>query len=189
MKKLNNTFTWVAGTALFLAAVWPKKSRGINMPGLDKNDKLSYWFDWSEVEQTNTGIDNTLPPHLYGNAILLAQEVLDPIRNDIELPLYVNSWYRSEAVNEAVGGSEESKHLEALAADIDTGNNELNAAIMRSAISQNLPFDQLIAYDSWNEPSRVHIDYGGDNPRRQVGLKANGRYTWITLADATQRYL
>lgn len=50
----------------------------------------------------------------------LAERVLDPARERLGAPIYVNSGYRNCAVNRLVGGARRSYHLQGRAADLDT---------------------------------------------------------------------
>jgi len=185
----NNKNIWLFGGAAIAAFfLLRNKARGNTNWN---NAQPAQYFTWNEVETTNTNLPNNIPDQWRPYAALLGQSVLDPIRNYINLPLEVNSWYRSQQVNQAVGGSATSKHLRAMAADIDTGNDEMNIAIMRAAISLQLPFDQLIAYGSWNAPTRVHVDIAEDefNPKQKVGLKTQSGYEWLSLSQAALKYL
>lgn len=47
----------------------------------------------------------------------LAERVLDPARERLGAPIYVNSGYRNCAVNRLVGGARRSYHLQGRAAD------------------------------------------------------------------------
>ena len=51
----------------------------------------------------------------------LAEDVLQPIRDAWRSPIVVNSGFRSEAVNKAVGGAKNSQHRLGEAADISIG--------------------------------------------------------------------
>jgi len=81
-----------------------------------KNFKKEEWF------QTNTGLDNT--PKLGILTCLLHTSKKINLCNDALLKKYkakikLNSAYRSPAVNQKVGGSPTSKHMQGLASDID----------------------------------------------------------------------
>ena len=62
-------------------------------------------FTFKELVKTDTGLDN-LPNdmNIIQNLVRLAQ-FLQTIRNELHLPIVINSGYRSKEVNEAVGGS------------------------------------------------------------------------------------
>lgn len=69
----------------------------------------------------------------------LAERVLDPARERLGAPIYVNSGYRNCAVNRLVGGARRSYHLQGRAADLDTRSGR-NAELMR--ILQSLPHSE-----------------------------------------------
>ena len=79
-------------------------------------------FTLSEMVRSTTAsqrkIDNTPSAEVISNLIFLCREVLQPVRDMTGRPLRVNSGYRSEALNRAVGGSKTSDHRFGLAADV-----------------------------------------------------------------------
>lgn len=134
--------------------------------------RISDHFDISEVQHSKYafeyGLDNVLPSIYYMNAIRLANNILEPIRARYGAfsPL---SWYRSQKVNEGVGGSKTSDHMTASAADIrhpKASNMELAEWIW-----DNLEFKQLIL-----EPTWVHVSYVLGNKDKQVLTKVAGGY-------------
>jgi zinc D-Ala-D-Ala carboxypeptidase len=84
---------------------------------------LSEHFTLAEFVATqHRGIDNTLPAKLMPQALETAA-MLDRIRTVLssiaghDVPVLISSGYRCPALNAAVGGSANSDHLKALAAD------------------------------------------------------------------------
>jgi uncharacterized protein YcbK (DUF882 family) len=82
-------------------------------------------FSLEELTHTSTGLDNTPTIEQITNLKALANTVLEPLRIAYGKPIYVNSGFRSEAVNNKVGGSKTSQHLLGQAADIACENNQL----------------------------------------------------------------
>jgi zinc D-Ala-D-Ala carboxypeptidase len=83
---------------------------------------LTEHFTLEEMVHSDTanacGIDNTPPPEIVTNLTRLC-EVLEKIRDLCGgYPVTVNSGYRCEALNEQVGGVEDSAHRYGLGADI-----------------------------------------------------------------------
>ena len=77
--------------------------------------------------------------------------MLDPARERLGAPIYVNSGYRNCAVNRLVGGARRSYHLQGRAADLDTRSGR-NAELMR--ILQSLPHIELL----WEQGGRwIHV--------------------------------
>lgn len=110
------------------------------------------------------GIDNTPNEDVLINMKLVAERCFEPIRNWYGKPIKVNSFYRCEALNNAVKGSLTSQHVEGKAIDMSTGTKAGNKLIYDWA-KENLIFDQLInEYDyAW-----VHISYNKYNNRNQT---------------------
>ena len=70
-------------------------------------------FSWDEVTRSASHPELVEPPpdELRGSIELLARSVLEPIRLAVGEPMTVLSWYRSPALNAAVGGSPTSQHV------------------------------------------------------------------------------
>ena len=108
-----------------------EQNPGIGFEGVDVDTtgsmRLSAHFTVAEFTASRTaldrGIDNDLPIELLANARATAA-MLERIRSHLSdlkgstVPIIVQSGYRSEALNRAVGGSPRSDHMQALAADI-----------------------------------------------------------------------
>lgn len=97
------------------------------------------------------GIDNTPPAHVEVNLRRLVDTVLDPAREKLGQPVFVNSGYRCPELNRKVGGVSNSYHLQGRAADLDTrsGDNRRLFAILES-----LPHTELI----WEQGGKwIHV--------------------------------
>lgn len=106
-----------------------------------------------------------------GNLIFLTKKCLQPIRDYFNSPVVVNSGYRSEKLNRAIGGSKTSQHMSGEAADIQIPG--VNIKELFYWCRNNLTFDQLILeFDSW-----VHISYSRQKNRNQalIATKQNGK--------------
>jgi hypothetical protein len=79
-------------------------------------------------------------------------------------PIIVNSGYRCEALNKAIGGAKSSQHMLGEAADITAGSKEENEELF-NYIKDNLEFDQLINESDF---SWVHVSYREGRLRKQV---------------------
>ncbi len=84
---------------------------------------LSDHFHLSETSKdtlaTRLGIDNTPPKILHHNLTLVAQNILEPIRDEYGEPFAPKSWYRSEKLNKMIGAKSDSSHRQGLAVDIE----------------------------------------------------------------------
>ena len=133
------------------------------------------YFTLQELTRSQTarqrGLDNTPDAAAVENLQNLVTHILDPLRQLWGSPLYVNSGYRSHAVNAAVGGARNSQHLTGCAADITAGSPKKNRKLLKLLLlhAPAIPFDQLIAErcDSNGNPRWLHISFS-TRPRRQL---------------------
>jgi zinc D-Ala-D-Ala carboxypeptidase len=139
---------------------------------LSKNFSLKE-LTWSDYAIRH-GIDNTPSSLVVNNLMLLADKVLQPIRDQFGMVI-INSGYRSPQLNVAIGGSKTSDHVLGFAADIEVPN--LSNYMLAKWCEQNLKFKQLILefYTPGDVDSGwVHISYGS---KQQVltAVKENGK--------------
>lgn len=111
--------------------------------------KLSKNFTLEELTRSATaqrqGIDNTPTDTARAQLSRLAQEVLQPLRDMVGVPLTITSGYRSPRLNKAVGGAATSQHLAGEAADIKCKDNRmLFAAAMELMLKGTIKVGQLI---------------------------------------------
>ena len=79
------------------------------------------WFKEKEFACKCCG---QLPPLARENVKALVSEVLDPVREQLGMPIVVTSGYRCDKHNKDVGGVRNSQHLRGEAADIHCEDNE-----------------------------------------------------------------
>lgn len=84
------------------------------------------------------------------NIEALVDNVLDPAREALGLPIYVNSGFRCPLHNATVGGVRQSQHINGEAADIHCADNRL----LQRILTEQCRFDQLIIY-----PTFLHVSY------------------------------
>ena len=164
--------------------------------------KLSEHFTLGEMIKTNAkGIDNT-PPHgavinlknlcenwledlrysynmLYGGdhnrgtVLPVATEEPSPCYGvSAEEPVIINSGYRSEAVNKAVGGAKESNHLTGCAVDIKCFGIEqairYAAILLDIADGKKQDYDELLIERSPKGSYWLHFAVRPKDNRRKV---------------------
>lgn len=117
------------------------------------------------------GIDNRPSEVVRGNLEALVSNVLDPLREAFGKPVIVNSGYRSNLLNDAVGGAKNSQHTRGEAADITAQDVRDNLKLFE-IIRETLPFDQLI----WEKgtrtyPAWVHVSFKKNGINRKQILK------------------
>jgi hypothetical protein len=128
-------------------------------------------------EALRKGIDNTPPPSVLEYLGHLCNELLEPARALLGVPLHVDSGYRCSEVNIMVGGAALSAHQFGRAADVIPIGMELQEAFDRLRASA-LAFDQIIfECRAW---LHLAIAPTGAFPRRQALLAAGtpGRWTY-----------
>ena len=115
------------------------------------------------------GIDNTPSSGVTLALTTLIEKLLDPIREAWGGPITVNSGYRCQKLNTAVGGVATSQHLQGEAADIPVGipakNRQLFDRIVELQKAGQIEFDQLIDESNY---AWVHISYRQGRNRGQV---------------------
>ena len=124
-------------------------------------------FTFKELVKTDTGLDN-IPDNMnvIHNLVRLS-EFLQIIRNELHLPIIVNSGYRSKEVNESVGGVSSSYHCKGLAADIKCADMDKLLTILHSHL---MDIDQLGIYYNKNTQLWFHVGLAEDGkvPRTQI---------------------
>jgi hypothetical protein len=140
---------------------------------------LSHNFKLSEFTLSQTaarhGIDNTPPKALMPRLINLAKG-LERIRSLTGSAIVITSGYRSPALNKAVGGSHNSQHCFAEAADVicPRFGTPLDLAELIELNREEIGFDQMILeFGRW-----VHISFVLP-PRNQI----------LTIKDKGQGYM
>ena len=153
--------------------------------------KISDHITYAEAIHSNTGkrmgIDNT-PSQTQVEAMkLLAEKVFEPLREWVGGPIKVNSFFRSEALNEAIGGSGTSQHCKGQAIDIDDVYGRKSNAEMYNWIKDNLDFDQMIwEFGTDMQPNWVHVSYVSEEKNRNKCLKAykeNGKTKYKVISS------
>ena len=143
--------------------------------------RLSQNFTIQEYIKSQTalrqGIDNTPTEEHMGNATALFRNVVQKVRDQFGVTV-INSGYRGEALNKAVGGSSKSQHCKGEAVDIECpGTPNYDIA---KWIEDNLDFDQLILeFYTPGVPDSgwVHVSYKAEGNRKSVltAMKENGK--------------
>ena len=151
--------------------------------------KISNNISYSEAIRSNTatrrGIDNTPGDYEITNMVGIAENIFEPLRKWAGGPIKINSMFRCEELNTAIGGSSRSQHCQGRAIDIDdTFGNKTNAE-MFNYIKENLNFDQLIwEFGDDTNPDWVHVSYVSKEENRNRILKAsriNGKTTYTII--------
>ena len=150
--------------------------------------KLSKNLSLSEVTKSNTamrrGIDNNPTEAHIENLKYVAEKVFQPIRNHFGVPIYISSGYRSQTLNEAIGGSPRSFHSHGMALDLDQDgrNRGVNNADVFYYIKENLPYTELIwEFGDDKNPNWVHVAIAKgreDEKNTKIAKKVDNRTTY-----------
>ena len=143
------------------------------MPAMQLSPSFSLeQLTYSETAEKG-GIDNTPPPEMIENLKQLARG-LEALQALLGAPLEISSGYRCAALNEAVGGSSASQHMQGLAADIACPGFGPPLALARAIQQSGVGFDQcILEYGQW-----VHLSFS-DTPRQRL----------LTIYDDKEGYL
>jgi zinc D-Ala-D-Ala carboxypeptidase len=119
------------------------------------------------------GLDNYPTSDHIINMELICEKIFEPLRKAVGGPIKINSFYRGEKLNKAIGGSKSSQHCSGQAMDIDDTYSYMTNAEMHSYIRKNLSFDQLIwEFGTDDNPNWVHVSYVSEEANRKRCLKA-----------------
>lgn len=151
--------------------------------------KLSEHVTYNEATQSYTakrlGIKNIPTEDQIFNMITLCTEIFEPLRKWVGGPIKINSFFRSEELNKAIGGSSTSQHCDGCAIDIDDVYGHKTNAQMFNYILAHLDFDQIIwEFGDHNNPDWVHVSYVSPELNRRKALKAqriNGKTVYSTI--------
>ena len=142
--------------------------------------KISNHISFKEATHSNyakeNGISNKPKAEHIKNMELIAEKVFEPLREWVDSPIKVNSMFRSEELNTALRGSNNSSHLTGNAIDITSIDGKSNLE-MFYYIVENLDFDQLI-WEYGTEPRWLHVSYKSEKENRNQILKVlrNSKY-------------
>ena len=149
--------------------------------------RISEHFTLEEFVESATAkrrhIDNTPSDTVVLAITTLVNGLLEPLRKRWGAPIYVNSGYRSPALNKAVNGSLTSQHMRGEAADIRASSPKENMRLYH-VLRTSFMFDQIIAeeYDvATGTCGWVHVSFKATGNRKNALIKYKGKkgyYYW-----------
>ena len=149
---------------------------------INKQARLSEHFTLGEMCKTSAKTaDKNIPSHVHIENLRRLCGWLEMLRDEWNRrygegndPIIINSGYRSEAVNKAVGGVKGSNHLTGCAADIRVAGMEqaLRYAVILLDISDQSreDFDELLLERSPRGTYWLHFAVRPSDNRRKVSL-------------------
>lgn len=152
------------------------------------SEHISYKEATRSVTALRLGIDNTPNEYQLQNMELIAKNVFEPLRKAVGGAIKINSFFRCEDLNKAIGGSSKSQHCQGRAIDIDDNYGHMSNNNMYKYIKENLDFDQLIFEfpDENGNASWIHVSYVDADSNRKRCLKAikeNGKTKYIDITN------
>lgn len=134
---------------------------------------VHFTFDefFQSGEAVRRDIRNVPPPdrnhEVRLNIMTLVDEILDPIRDEVKVPVIITSGYRCDELNKAVGGVDNSQHKTGQAADFTViGYTAKDLKELAYWIADNLDFDQVIVYANRGFIHASYVSVGAN--RREV---------------------
>jgi Peptidase M15 len=150
-------------------AIWIFVNPAIFSPDM----QLTPNFTLRELTASSTadrlGIDNTPNAQEIDNLRTLCEEILQPARDALGA-IRVNSAFRSQALNSAVGGVPDSDHRLGFAADIMPASmtTSFGTRTLAEWIAENVLFDQVILeFGTINDPNWIHVS-AAPRKRKQI---------------------
>ena len=143
-------------------------------------------FSLHEMTKSETALRKGMPNEPteadIANLKLLAEKVLQPLRDHYGVGIKVNSGYRSPDVNAAVGGSRTSDHCKGQAADIEIAG--IPNATLAQYIKDSLQYTQLILEfytPGIPDSGWVHVSYDANNLKCQTltATKKDGKTAYL----------
>ena len=152
-------------------------------------ERISKHITYKEAVRSNTAlrlnINNIPNDYEISNMVGIASNVFEPLREYVGGPIRINSFYRCEELNRAIGGSSRSQHCQGRAIDLDDTFGHKTNAEMFNYIKNNLNFDQLIwEFGDDTNPDWVHVSFVSNDENRGRCLKAekvNGRTSYRVI--------
>jgi hypothetical protein len=139
---------------------------------ISKNFTLEEFTESKTADELD--IENNPSPEAKLNLAMLCKNVLEPLREAVNVPIVITSGYRSRELNKAVGGVPDSQHTKGQAADIIVPGYNLKDAF--NFIRENLVFDQAI-YEEGLHGDWIHVSYkhGANRRMPMISYYTNGK--------------
>ena len=155
-------------------------------------NKISKHISYKEGTYSQTalrrGLDNTQNEEQLKCMKEVAENLFEPLREWVGGPIKINSFFRGEPVNTAIGGSTRSQHMKGQAIDIDDTFGHKTNAEMYHYIKDNLDFDQMIwEFGDDKNPNWVHISWVSHRPNRKkltIAKRIDGKTRYIHEAHS-----
>ncbi len=146
----------------------------------------SKYYTIDDVQRSKTAVDENITEQFQpldqdtlNNVNAFITFLLDPLTDKLGDPMDIESWWRSQRLNQEVGGVPDSFHTKGLAIDADSYYNGQvdNRRIVLAVLKYDLPFTEMILYNSWEFPTQIHLALDPSRPtEKEILLKKDGEY-------------
>ena len=148
--------------------------------------QLSRFFTLAEATKSDTaerlGIDNTPPADVIETMKETCEAILEPVRFKFNRPVVIRSFYRSPALNAAIGSVPHSQHVTGQAVDFEVPG--IPNADVAAYVRDHLIFDQCILEfykPGIPDSGWVHVSFRGNGECRSECLTVNSSGTFKGL--------
>ena len=122
-------------------------------------------------------INNTPNEEQTNNMKKIAEKIFEPLRLWVGGAIKINSMFRSEELNKAIGGASSSQHCKGMAIDLDDVYGHKTNAEMFGWVRSHCNFDQLIwEFGNDKNPSWIHVSYQSVDKNRNRVLLAEKEF-------------
>lgn len=146
---------------------------------------FQYWEFVSSDKAVRLGIKNVPNEQEWRNIENLAMNVLQPLRDALDMPVKINSGFRCKLLNDAIGSTDKSFHRQGCAVDLDSDTIPLMEILTEA---YKLPvWSEIIA--EYFPYGWVHVAYKMGDNRKMLKLKdSTHNYDKITKAELGKLY-
>ena len=148
---------------------------------LEYNMKLTEHFSLQEMLRSDIAIKYGIKnepetpeeaEEVNKNLVAICTKILEPLREYMQQPIYINSAYRSKKLNKILhSSSPTSQHLTGSAVDIRISSVEqMNKMV---GFIKTIEFDQLIIEQNSCESRWLHVSYNRTGKNRKQVLRIN----------------
>ena len=159
----------------------------------DRSKKLSKNFDISDLTRSSTADQRNIkeqkksPMYIIRRERQFTKQTLQPVRDQLGSPIFINSWWRHPKTNVAVGGVSTSGHLDGDTVDIRTvvSGRFRNDLLAKAVLNSGVPFSKMILEEgTFARPKFIHLRASlGDNRRILLYKDPAGHYVSVTRTE------
>jgi len=151
---------------------------------LSKNFELADLTRSATADRLNITEQYKPPGAIVRRARVFARHTLQPVRDLLGSPIFVNSWWRHPKTNKAVGGVDDSGHLDGDTVDMRTvvAGRFRNDLLAKAVLNSGVGFSKMILEEgTLARPKWIHLRASkGDIRGILLRKDASGKYSTLT---------